>query len=809
MKRITQFMVLMLVLATLKACTSASETSTNPRIIKNFDNNWRFHLGDLQGAQAVAFQDSTWHLLDLPNDWSIYLPFDKNSPAGAGGGYLNGGIGWYRKTFPLDKSMEGKKVFIDFDGVYRNSRVWVNGHLLGYRPNGYISFQYDMTPYVYWNKPNVIAVRVDNSRQPNSRWYSGSGIYRDVRLVFTNPTRFAHWGIYVTTPDVNKDKATVEARYKTVLQQDANGNARIVAKLFDEKGNLVARSDVPARDSLANTSMEVKNPHLWSPGDPYLYKLVSSLFVGNHLEDQLSTNVGIRYFHFSSTKGFFLNGKHLKILGTCNHYDLGCLGTAFNKSALTYRFELLKKMGCNALRTSHNPPDPEFLNLADSMGFMVMDEAFDMWNIPKLKFDYSQYFNKWHKRDLSDQIRRDRNHPSVIIWSVGNEIPNQHAHTKKEVHQADSIMESLCSTVRSLDTTRPISTANDDPVPENPLIKCGATDLIGVNYHLANLLSFPKVFPNKKVIQTEAASAYETRGWYDMPSDSLTIEPKDWRKPYHTANNFASSYDNWRAPWGNTAEANWKVVKEHPYISGMFVWTGFDYIGEPTPFAWPSRSSYFGIIDLANFPKDIYYMYQSQWTADTVLHIFPAWNWKKGRLIDIWAYYNNADSVKLFLNGKSLGARSRKAGQFHVMWRLHFKPGILRAVSYKNGKVVKETVERTAGPAAQIALSANRQKIWADNRDIAFVTVKIEDKNGTMVPDAGNLINFKITGPGRIAGVANGDETSHSPFKADYCKAFFGKCMVLVESTQKPGTIHLTATSKGLPDSRIEITSQK
>ena len=802
MNRFTKFILLMMVVATLKACTT---TPQKARITSNFDNNWRFHLGDTTNAQSINFKDNNWRLLDLPHDWSIEGKFDKNSPAGAGGGYLNGGIGWYRKTFTLNKSLKGKKVFIDFDGVYRNSRVWINGHLLGYRPNGYISFQYDLTPFLNWDKPNVIAVRVDNSDQPNSRWYSGSGIYRDVRLVFTNPNHFAHWGLYVTTPKVNKEEATVQAQFQTDLQSAAEGNAKIVARLLDKNGKLVAKSEFPVKDSLSKTALLVKNPHLWSPSDPYLYKLVSSLYVGNNLKDQLSTHVGIRYFHFDKEKGFFLNGKHLKILGTCNHYDLGCLGTAFNKSALEYRFKLLKNMGCNALRTSHNPPDPEFLNLADSMGFMVMDEAFDMWNLPKIKYDYSQYFNKWHKRDLTDQIRRDRNHPSVIIWSVGNEIPNQHAKTKKEVHQADSIMESLCSTVRSLDTTRPIVTANDDPEPNNPLINCGATDLIGINYHNANLISFPKVYPNKMVIQTEAASAFETRGWYEMPSDSLTIEPKDWRKPYHTSNNFCSSYDNWRAPWGSTHEADWKVVKEHPYISGMFVWTGFDYIGEPTPFAWPSRSSYFGIIDLANFPKDIYYMYQSEWTKDTVLHIFPHWNWKPGQLVDIWAYYNNADSVKLFLNGKSLGSRSKKAGQFHVMWHVHFRQGTLRAVSYKNGKVIKVAEERTAGPAARVELSANRVKLSADNKDMAFVTVKIEDKNGTMVPNADNLVNFKITGPGRIAGVANGNETSHNSFKAHHCNAFFGKCMVVIESTNKSGTIHLTATSKGLPDSKIDI----
>jgi len=805
MKKVIKFIILMVISMALKACMT---TPQKPRLTRNFDDNWRFHLGDTLNAKAVTFQDNTWRLLDLPHDWSIEQSFDKNSPAGPGGGYLNGGIGWYRKTFTLDKSLKGKKVFIDFDGVYRDSKVWLNGHLLGYRPNGYISFRYDLTPYLNWDKPNVIAVRVDNSQQPNTRWYSGSGIYRDVRLVFTNADHFAHWGIYFTTADVNKEEATIKAQFQTVLLPDAEGKTTIKAQLFDASGKLVARSEFPVKDSLSEITLQVKDPNMWSPDNPYLYKLVSSLYVGNHMDDQLSTNVGIRYFHFDKEKGFFLNGKHLKILGTCNHNDQGCLGTASNKSALAYRFKLLKNMGCNALRTSHNPPDPQFLNLADSMGFLVMDEAFDMWNIPKVKYDYSQYFAQWHKRDLSDQLRRDRNHPSVIIWSVGNEIPNQYAHNKQKVQQADSIMENLCSIVRNLDTTRPIVTANSDPEPNNPLINCGATDLIGINYHLANLLSFPKVYPNDKLIGTESVSAFETRGYYTTPSDSITVVPKDWRKPYHTTNNFCSSYDNWRSPWGSTHEENWKVVKAHPYISGTFVWTGFDYIGEPTPFVWPSRSSYFGIIDLANFPKDIYYMYQSEWTHETVLHIFPHWNWKPEQLVDVWAYYNNADSVQLFLNGKSLGVRSKTGDQLHVTWRVHFEPGTLRAVSYKDGKQVKVTKEKTAGPAAHIELLANHQKLSSDNKDMAFITVKITDKDGTMVPDADNLINFTITGSGRIVGVANGNETSHNSLKAHYCNAFFGKCMVVIESTNKPGTIHLTATSKGLPESKIDITTE-
>ena len=804
MKKTMQFTLLAFFLLTSAACHSTN----NPRLIHNFDDNWRFHLGDTTNAQSSTFQDGTWRKLDLPHDWSIEGAFDEKSPAGYGGGYLNGGLGWYRKTFTLDKKLEGKKVFIDFDGIYRDSKVWINDHYLGFRPNGYISFRYDLTPYLHWDKPNVIAVRVDNSKQPNSRWYSGSGIYRNVRLVFTNPDRFTQWGIYVTTPDVNEEKATLDIQFQTAVKA-TNEPVIIHSQLYDANGKLVAKSSrVTVKDTVSSTTMEVVGPHLWSTTDPYLYTLVSQLYVGNRLEDQLSTNVGIRYFNFDKDKGFSLNGKPMKILGVCDHHDLGCLGSAVNKRAIERQLEILKNMGCNAIRTSHNPPAPELLDLADHMGFIIMDEAFDMWKIHKTKYDYSQYFEKWHKRDLSDQIRRDRNHPSIIIWSVGNEIPEQYSHKSDSTHRGAIIMKDLCSIVRSLDTTRPIVTANNDPDPKNPLISCGATDLIGINYHLDNLLSFPKVFPNDKLIATESVSALETRGWYQMPSDSISRVPKEWNIPYSTPTHFCSAYDNCSAPWGSTHEETWKVVKAHPYISGMFIWTGFDYIGEPTPYTWPSRSSYFGIIDLAGFPKDVYYMYQSEWTNKTVLHIFPHWNWKPGQLVDIWAYYNHADAVELFLNGKSLGKQHKVGDQLHVMWRVPFEPGTLRAVSYKNGKQVMVTEEKTAGPAARMVLSADRSKINADNSDLSFVTVQIVDKDGTLVPTAGNLVNFSITGPGKIVGVDNGSEIDHNPFKANYRNAFFGKCLVVIQSTHKPGIIHLTASSNELPNSNIEIVTK-
>jgi len=806
MKKTMQFLLLTIFLITLAACHS----TINPRLMSNFDDNWRFHLGDTLNAQTSSFQDGTWRTLDLPHDWSIEGSFDEKSPAGPGGGYLNGGIGWYRKTFTANKAWKGKDVVIDFDGVYRNSEVWINDHYLGMRPNGYISFRYDLTPYLRYDRPNVIAVKVDNSQQPNSRWYSGSGIYRNVRLVITSLSHFAQWGIYVTTPEVNEEKTSMNIQFQTVVQPTQEP-VTIRSLLYDANGKLVAKSSrITVKGAVSSNTMEVVGPHLWSITDPYLYTMVSQLYVGNQLEDQLSTNVGIRYFNFDKDKGFSLNGKPIKILGVCDHHDLGCLGSAVNKRAIERQLEILKGMGCNAIRTSHNPPSPELLDLADRMGFIIMDEAFDMWKIPKTKYDYSQYFVKWHKQDLSDQIRRDRNHPSVMIWSVGNEIPEQWD-KNDSTSMGVVIMKDLCSIVRKLDTTRPIVTAtnNHNPDPaKNPFINCGATDLIGFNYDINGWLSFPKAFPNDKLIITESTSALETRGWYQMPSDSISRVPKEWNIPYNTPTHFCSAYDNCATPWGSTHEETWKVVKAHPYISGMFIWTGFDYIGEPTPYEWPSRSSYFGIIDLAGFPKDVYYMYQSEWTNKNVLHIFPYWNWKSGQTVDIWAYYNNADEVELFLNGKSLGKQHKVGDQLHVMWKVPFEPGTLRAVSYKNRKQVMATEEKTAGQATRMVLSADRRKIDADNSDLSYVTVQIVDKDGTLVPDAGNLVYFSITGPGKIIGVDNGSETDHNPFKANYTNAFFGKCLVVIQSTHKPGTICLTATSDELPSSMIDIVTK-
>ena len=785
---------------------SASQVFAQGRTIADFDKGWQFNLGDVADAQQTGFNDANWRTLNLPHDWSIEGKFNKDNPATPEGGALPGGIGWYRKTFTMPASSKGKLVYIDFDGVYQKSTVWINGHELGFRPNGYISFRYELTPYLNFGSKNTIAVKVDNSVQPNSRWYSGSGIYRNVWLVTTNKVAIDHWGTYITTPEINSKSAKVSLKVR--IKNGSNVTPiTIKTTIYDASNHAVAAGgEIIPKDELkdsviiSNQLISVKQPFLWSVNNPYLYKVITQVWCGDKIVDTYTTPLGIRYFNFDVNKGFILNGKHLKILGVCDHHDLGSLGSAINTRALERQLQILKAMGCNAIRTSHNPPAPELLDLADKMGFIIMDEAFDCWEWGKVKYDYHLYFKEWHKRDLEDQILRDRNHPSVFIWSIGNEIPQQ-ADTS-----ALRIAPELAAIVHSLDKTRPITTANDRPDTSNKIIKSGAIDLVGYNYHEYDYAKFHDRYPGKKFIATETTSGLETRGYYDMPSDSIRIWP-DWSKGKFVGNpdNTVSAYDNVRPPWGSTHEATWKVMKKYDFLSGFFIWTGFDYLGEPTPYSWPSRSSYFGIVDLAGFPKDIYYMYQSEWTNKPVLHIFPHWNWPKGKIVDVWAYYNHADEVELYLNGKSVGIRKKTGDDLHVMWRLTYEPGTLKAISRKNGKVVLTSVIHTAGKPAKIELLADRSLINADGKDLSFITVKILDKDGNVVPDADNKVDFKLNGNAFIAGVDNGDPVSHDPFKADYRKAFHGLALAIVQAKETPGDVTFTATSKGLAPATVVV----
>jgi len=819
---------------------SGTEYSMAGRTVSDFNRNWTFHLGDVLEAFSPGYKDNFWRSLNLPHDWAIEGEFSKDNPSGCGGGALPGGVGWYRKIFMLDNSTKSKKIFIDFDGVYMNSEVWINGTSLGKRPYGYISFRYNLTPYVKFGQKNVIAVRVDNSEQPNSRWYSGCGIYRNVWLTVVEPVHIDQWGTYVTTPIVSNKQAAVNVVTQIKNDSKSQTSIELRSQIFDNKGILIkevsSTTDVSGEKSReVKQSIEFANPKLWSIETPYLYKLVSQICVDKKVVDQYETPFGIRNFSFDANKGFILNGIQTKIKGVCMHHDLGCLGAAVNKRAIQRQLEILKEMGCNGIRCSHNPPAPELLDLCDKMGFIVMDESFDMWRKKKTAHDYSRCFNEWHEQDLTDHILRDRNHPSVFMWSIGNEVLEQWTDasadtldlqaanlllnfkrdSKMLLQKGDSLSVNslltmkLANMVKALDPTRPVTAANNEPDPNNHLFRSKALDIIGFNYHEAYFKDVPKNFPGKPFIVTESTSGLMTRGYYRMPSDSMYIWPARWDIPFYDESFSCSSYDNCHVPWGTTHEDTWKLVKNNDFISGMYLWTGFDYLGEPTPYGWPARSSYFGVIDLAGFPKDVYYMYKSEWTKKDVLHIFPHWNWKPGEAVDIWAYYNNADEVELYLNGVSQGIKSKGKDSYHVMWRLKYTPGTIKVVSRKAGKVVLTKEIKTAGTPARIVLSADRRVITANGKDLCFVTVEIRDKDGNLCPNADNLINFNVAGEGRIAGVDNGSPISSESFKANFRKAFYGKCLLVIQATDKAGFISLKANSEKIKSNELLIKTTK
>jgi beta-galactosidase len=774
-----------------------------------FNQQWRFHLGDVRGAEAARYDDTGWRSLELPHDWSIEGDFNADHPATPGGGALPGGVGWYRKSFRVSGSEKGKQVAIDFDGIYMNSEVWVNGQYLGRRPNGYISFRYDLTPFIKFGEANnIIAVRVDNSKQPNSRWYSGSGIYRNVRLQIMDPVHIAHWGTFITTPVVTDDSARV--RIATVIENHTAENqpVSLTTRILDGSGKEIGRLTSNQTIQM-NASVEIPQtfnilkPVRWSIDRPALYKAVMTVHCGGKLCDDYETVFGIRTFRFDAAQGFFLNEKPLKIKGVCNHHDMGCLGTAINNRALERQLEIMKAMGVNSLRTSHNPPAPELLDLCDRMGILVLNEMFDMWKRKKSPFDYAMYWDDWHEKDLRDFILRDRNHASVFIWSIGNEILEQWDSTGVRMARE------LAGIVRELDPTRPITSGCNDPKPHNSIIRSGALDLIGFNYHHEDFEAFPEIFPGQKFIATETNSGLATRGHYDMPSDSIRRWPLRWDRPFTAGNpdNTCSAYDNCCTPWGSTQEETWKIVRKHAFLSGIYIWTGFDYLGEPTPYGWPSRSSYFGLVDLAGFPKDTYFFYQSEWTDEPMLHIFPHWNWQSGDTVDVWAY-SNCDSVELFLNGKSRGSQARTDDCRHMMWRVAWEPGSIRAIGRTSGKEVLSREIQTAGDPVRIELTADRSEIRADGLDLSFISVRIVDAEGRLCPLSDNEVKFEVQGAGWLRATDNGLQTSHESFQSSSRKAFNGLCLAVIQSTDESGRIQIKATSSHLKQAVLNIQSR-
>ena len=816
----------------------AGAQSLSARESQLFDKGWLFTLADSAGMEQVNYVDINWRHLDLPHDWAIEGDFSPANPSGASGGALPGGIGWYRKHFSVNPKEKNKRYVIAFDGVYMNATVYVNGHKLGTRPYGYSSFEYDITPYINKVGDNVVAVRVHNSDQPNSRGYSGCGIYRHVWLKKSAESYITQWGQYVSTTPQGEVKIKVDAHV-------AGGKKMTVRHIIlDAAGKVVAQGVGGETQTL-----KVTHPHLWNIGDGYLYTVKSELLVGGKVMDIETTKTGFRDIKFDAQKGFFLNGKNMKINGVCEHHDFGCLGAVVNEDAMHRKLTILRDMGVNAIRSSHNPPAPELLNMCDSMGLLVMDESFDMWRRKKAQNDYARFFDEWHQRDLADLVKRDRNHPSVFMWSIGNEVLEQWSNAAADtlsLEQANLILNAghdastlahgnelsvnslltqhLAEIVRQYDpwgSTRPITAGCNEPDPNNHLFKSGALDVIGFNYHHQWVKDVPQNFPGKPFIFSESVSALQTRGYYMMPSDSVYKAPVEWWLPYTDPSFMCSAYDNMHASWSSTHEETWDVVKHNDFVGGQFIWTGFDYIGEPTPYAYPARSSYFGIIDLAGLPKDSYYMYQSEWTQKPVLHLFPHWNWLPGQTIDMWCYYNQADEVELFINGKSQGIRKktvygaqnegdayRKSTEYHVMWRVAFQPGEVKVVARKDGKEIASQTIKTAGAPHHLVLKETYQGTLAHgtSEPTTFVEVNVVDKDGNLCPNATNQVFFSVEkSPSAasapvILGTDNGCQTSLERFTDPHRKAFFGKCVVVIKGkgTLKAQAVDLTSASLDL-----------
>lgn len=837
------FCIFSLLLLILGACSPGTGSNVNDR--SSFNTDWNFCLlqsaTDTTDYSLPSFDHSDWRKLNLPHDWAIEGNFSKDNPSGTGGGALPGGTGWYHKTFTTPSDMRnGDRLFVDFDGAYMNTSVYINGHLLGTRPYGYASFSYDITDWLDKKGNNVIAVKVDNADQPNSRWYSGCGIYRNVWLRHTADVFVPLWGQHIIAEVKSTGDAMVSVNTDIENASDKLQEVIIRTKVISPDGEETGQTESSLRlngktVSKCKQHIPVASPKLWSTDSPSLYSVITQIVVDDKVTGTYQQATGFRTLSFNANKGFSLNGKHLKIRGVCLHHDAGALGAVVNRRAIERQLQMMKEMGANAIRVSHNPPAPELLELCDSVGLLVMDETFDMWRKKKTEHDYARYFNEWHERDLTDLILRDRNHPSVFMWSIGNEVLEQWSHADADtlsLEQANLILnfghgkemlagkntemsinslltQKLADMVRKLDTTRTITAGCNEPDPGNHLFRSGALDVIGYNYHDEWFKSVPTNFPGKPFIVTESVSALMTRGYYRMPSDSMFIWPERWDKPFYDSSFSCSAYDNCHVPWGSTHEKAMAEVENHDFIAGQFVWTGFDYLGEPTPFGWPARSSYFGIVDLAGIPKDIYYMYQSQWRPDeTVLHLFPHWNWQKGQTIDMWAYYNNADEVELYINKVSQGICKPEKGQYHAAWKVPFVPGTIEVVSRKNGKEVARKSIKTAGQPYAVQLTPDKSIIHADRQDLSYLTVEIVDKDGNLCPWAENEIQFEVKGAGFNTGVDNGSPISLEPFKADKRKAFYGKAMLIVRSNGQTGCIDVTASSSGLKEGKVSLTAK-
>jgi beta-galactosidase len=794
------------------------------RRVENFNRDWKFARGSQAGAEAVTFNDAAWQPVRLPHDWAIAGPYEPKGDAHTGKLPWRG-EGWYRKSFTLLAADAGKRVYLDFDGVMAMPTVYVNGQKAGGWDYGYVSFRVDATDFVKAGQPNVVAVHVD-TRGHNSRWYPGAGIYRKVQFVVNEPVHVAQWGTFVTTPQVGSTGATI--RLETTVENHTAQAAEpeVETALFDPKGRPVAKLrmsfKVTAKGSQTGVAtMTIGKPQLWDIETPRLYTAVTRVFVAGKLVDASETPFGIRTIEFTANDGFHLNGRRVQLKGVCLHSDLGPLGMAFNTRAMERELQIMQDMGVNAVRTSHNPPAPELLGLCDRMGIVVWDEAFDKWDgtatLPK-----GVSIPDHGKKQYTNFVRRDRNHPSVVVWSVGNEIWNLEG---LKYPDAPGLLKTMVDFVKALDTTRPVGLAQC--VPESAKSQLpAALDVAGWNYARRYAISRER-WPNLPIIYSESASAYSTRGYFDdfpMPA----------KKDDYPATARISSYDHNSAYYSNPADVEFALMEQDRFVAGEFVWTGFDYIGEPVPFiaeGWgrftkrklakeeESRISSFGIVDLVGIPKDRYYLYRSHWAPEKkTIHILPHWNWpeRMGKNTPVYVY-TGGDSAELFLNGQSLGLRTKNPkaevvrDRYALRWLdVPYQPGELKAIAYQNGRKLGSAIVRTAGEPAKLRLTPDRKSLGADGEDLSYVLVEAVDRDGNLCPLAMNDVKFSLEGPATIAGVGNGDHQFPAEFDTDHVTLFYGKAMLIVRASEgKGGAIRVNATGEGLRAAEASLRSRR
>jgi beta-galactosidase len=814
------------------------------------DSNWRFELGDFPKAIEAAFDDLSWRLLDLPHDWSIEATPHPENPAGAGGGFFPGGIGWYRKRLEIPQDLGDRRVLIEFDGVYMNSEVWCNGHFCGGRPYGYSSFCYDLTPFIKAGQEARIAVRVDNSRHKNSRWYSGSGIYRHVWLTLAGAVRVDHWGTCVTTPAVSEERAVVECAVNVVNQSGTDSDLEVHAECLYQ-GLVVAftggKIHAPANVATGtNLSFDISEPRLWAPDTPHLYTLRVKLKQDGVVIDAYDTPFGIRSLLFDSNTGFFLNGKSLKFRGVNEHHDAGCLGAAIPDDVICRRLRILKEMGCNAIRVAHNPASPTLLDLCDEMGFLVVEDAFDEWKDGKTPFGYQLYWDQWWERDLADMIRRDRNHPCVVMWSVGNEI--------KEVRQGRPeglpIMRALREVCHREDPTRPM-TCGCCNSRETLAAGYGALmDVFGYNGGGGGCFDFEKdhaaypamaMFASEHPHTLQTRGVYRTKSWYrdlarnpgnvkwyppesGVPCPESCPGSSDGKIPLElmhipdlTEEEVFSDFDHhYQSSYGNAVVRmsifdSWSRTRRLPFFCGEFRWTGFDYLGEC--YGWPAKSWNFGIIDLCGFPKDAYYFCQSQWTEAPMVHLMPHWTWPglEGKVIPVIAY-SNCETVELFLNGESLGVKMMDPQDMQLRWDVPYRPGMLKAVGrrspesgVKAGETLATCVHETAGQPVAIRLVCDEPSLRADRTAVAHVVATVVDAQGRFVPNANPDISVEVEGAARLIGVENGDPIDSANYKLNHRKAFNGMMLAVVQAGDQAGVVTVRASARGLSGAACEL----